>query len=127
MTGFTSWNKWLSENGFTFGIGWAVKRNAFISRATFIGVNKFFSLGEFVTSWFNGAFFSFVGTRNRSIWFTNTWLANVSSWDNTDWVLNTFVFTESASTSFVFTAALVGVSSFSTTVIAFLVFSFKFQ
>jgi hypothetical protein len=89
-------------------------------------VNKFFSLSQFVTSWFSGAFFSFVGTRDSSIWFADTWLANISSWDRTDWVLDAFVFTESASTSLVFTAALVGVGSFSATVIAFFVFAFKF-
>jgi hypothetical protein len=54
-------------------------------------------------------------------------LANVNNWDWSDWVLDFVVFTVSASAFLVFTAAFVGLGSFTATWFTFLVFTFEFD
>lgn len=119
----------MTENGFTFGVGWTVEWNALVDRATFIRSNEFFSFGEFVASDFSSTswWFSFVGTFDGTVLFTDAWLADVGGWDRTNWVLDTFVFTESTSASLVFTAALVSGGSLTATGFTFFEFAFECQ
>jgi hypothetical protein len=67
----------VPKNVFTFGVGWAIEVDAFVSRATFGLMNEFFSFVEFITNWFFSTFwlFSEVLASDRSVGVAVTWSA----------------------------------------------------
>jgi hypothetical protein len=118
----------VSKNVFTFGVGWAIEIDTFVSGTTFTFVDEFFSFSEFITDWFLSTFFSVIFASDGSVGVTVAWSALIGNWsDWSDWVLDVIVFTVSASAGFVFTTAFVGVSSFGATGVTFFVFAFEFQ
>jgi hypothetical protein len=127
FAGFADWNHWSSEDVFAFDVGWAIEWNAFVDGATFSGGSELSSFSDFVTSDVSWARLSLVFALNSTVGVTDTWLANVNNWDWSDWVLNFVVFTVSASAFLVFTAAFVGLGSFTATWFTFLVFTFEFD
>jgi hypothetical protein len=117
----------VSKNVFTFGVGWAIEVDTFISGATFGLVDEFFSFSEFITDWFLSTFFSVIFASDGSVGMTVAWSALIGDWsDWSDWVLDTVMFAVSASAFLVFTTAFVGVPSFAATGFAFFVFTFEF-
>lgn len=130
LAGWTGWDEWMSQNFVTLGDWWALDRNTSVNGTALGGRDEFPSLSVLIASdlWSTVWRLSEVLASGRSVFATNTWLANITVIPFiASIVYNTIDLANAALASLVLATALVSVSGLGTSSLALFMFTLLLQ